>query len=759
MSAPLLIEVGCEELPASVCRSFLAQLRGDGQRPGLVYRLFREFRLLGPEAVAEQQEFLPGALDVMVSPRRIGVLVAGVPDRQTAETHRFRGPRATVAFDGEGRPTKAGLGFARSRGVAPEELRREVSDGTEFAVAVVEAERRPAAEVVPDLVARLIGGLQVPRGMRWDKRPAGAEEYLRFSRPIRWLVCKHGAETIEFTFYGLRCGDVSQGHRVLGAPVVIDRADHYRDHLHDQKVVADQEHRRELIVSGLDALAGRLNGLWSDPGEVLDEAVYLAEWPSVEQGRFDRRHLRLPDAVLITAMQSHQRYFPVRDVAGELLPVFLYVSNADPKVAAVVTRGNECVLEGRLDDAEFSYDRDVAEGLPAMAARLDDVVFHEKLGSLAAKALRLEKLAAALARQAAGSAGKRAEVPGTVESSAAQAARLAKADLVSRMVIEFPTLQGVMGGVYATAAGLPGGVARAIAEQYLPVSATAPLPGSLAGALLAVADKVDNITGAWVTGEKPSGSRDPYGLRRAAMGVVRIALEHDLRLAVRDVIAWGVDGYARQGIEPPDPAAAAREMEEFIWERLQGLLLDEGLPFPLVEAALGVVSAAADAARTAPDAARTAPNAARTAPDAARTAPDIPTVAALARMFARIAGESFFDDVVVVYTRCSSLAATAAGTGEAGVDPGLFVVPAESDLHAAVQAVRERVRGALESDDLEAALRATAGLRPAVARYFDDVLVMDEDVAVRANRLAQLKEITVLLGAFGDFSRLPVQGA
>src|SRR5450759_3746651 len=260
--------------------------------------------------------------------------------------------------------------------------------------------------------------------MRWGSRPAGEADYLRFSRPIRWLVCKLGGKTVEATFYGLTSGDVTQGHRVLGAPIIIDKAEHYEKHLAEQKVVVSQQERRRLIVEGLDARAAELGGEWSDPGDVLAEAVYLAEWPSVARGALADGHLRLPAPVLITAMQSHQRYFPVRDGDGRLLPAFLYVSNADPRAADLVTRGNERVLEGRLGDAEFAYDRH------------GDVVFHEKLGSLADKAYRLQGLVAGLAA-GPGAAGARTGGNGSTAPLAetlGMAARLAKADLVSQVV-------------------------------------------------------------------------------------------------------------------------------------------------------------------------------------------------------------------------------------------------------------------------------------------------------------------------------------
>jgi glycyl-tRNA synthetase beta chain len=736
----LLLEIGCEELPGKICASVYKQLTGDAAAAGLVAKLLRELRLAPPAASGAAQDEARDAArpQVLISPRRIAVLV-DVPDRQIAETQRSRGPRVDMAFGPDGAPTKAGAGFARSRGLDPKKLERETFDGVEFVVAQVEAERRAAAEVVPEFARRLITGIQISRGMRWDRRPAGADEYLRFSRPIRWLACKLHDTVVDFAFYGIRAGEVTQGHRVLGSPIIIDKAEHYARHLRDQKVIVAQDERRALIVAGLDARAKELGGEWFDPGAVLEEAIYLVEWPSVHKGAFGARHLRLPADVLITAMQSHQRYFPLRDAQGKLLPAFLYVSNGDPAAAAIITRGNERVLDGRLDDAEFSHDRDVAEGLEQMAAKLGDVVFHEKLGSLADKAARIERLVGYLVGDGDKELGE----------TALQAARLAKADLVSQMVQEFPSLQGRMGAYFATAAGLPAAVAQAIAEQYLPVSAVAPVPASLAGAFVAIADKADSIAGAWVAGEKPSGSRDPYGLRRAAIGIVRIALEFALRVPLAELMERALDGYRAQGRSVAETALP--ETVAFVWERLEGLLLDEGLPFALVEAALG------------------------------SSAADIPARAARARAFAALAGRDHFDAVVAAYNRCASLAGKAQAAQSAAaqpaasgaqpaadpaaqpiaprVDPALFRDPAETALHAALAAAEVAVGEALGDLETERAIRAAAALRAPVDAYFDAVLVMDADLAVRANRLAQLAAVIDLLGQIGDFGRLPVQQA
>ena len=706
----LLFEIGCEELPAKMCESILRQL--GTEEKGLVRSLLDEHRLLPPIPQS-------GWLRVLVSPRRLAVLADGVPAQQTARVQTFRGPRADVAFGPDGQPTKAGAGFARSRGVAPDQLQRSVEGGTEFVTARVEAERHAAVDELPAFCSELLAGIQVPRGMRWGARPAGADEFLRFSRPIRWLVCKLDEQTVRFPFYDLECADLSRGHRVLGSSPVIASASNYESQLEGESVIVDQARRRQIIVTGLNEGARSLGGDWFDPGDVLAEAVYLVEWPTVLHGSFAHGKLRLPADVLITAMQSHQRYFPVRDREARLLPVFLYVCNADPAAADLITRGNERVLEGRLDDAEFAYDRDLAEGLPAMAGRLGSVVFHEKLGTLADKTARLRRLAAWLAGQAPDVAPAQGGLPATLD----QAASLAKADLVSQVVIEFPVLQGIMGGLYARAGALPEEVAAAVGEHFLPLSAVAPVPSTVAGGLLAVADKTDNIVGAWVAGEKPTGSRDPYGLRRAAMGIVRIALQYALRFDVTALLAQALAAYQHQGLTV-DIETVGTEARAFIWERLEGLLLDEGLPFDIVQAALG------------------------------SSAPDLPGCAARARAFAALRERDVFTAAATAYNRCAALAAKATAGASSEPDPDLFRHDAERLLHDAWVTAAFPVADALANNEIESALSAAAALRPAVDRYFEDVLVMDDDPAVRANRLAQLAAVAGLLRVIGDFSRL-----
>jgi glycyl-tRNA synthetase beta chain len=439
-SASLLIELGCEELPAAACRA------ADAQAGDVVARLLRERRLA------------PAAVEVLVSPRRIAVLAHGVPDRQVAERVEHRGPPERVARDGDGW-TRAALGFARRHGLGPEAL--ELRDG--FTWVSLDATTAALDAVVGDVVDGLIEGLQLPKNMRWGS------ETLRFARPIRTLAVLHGERVLDASVAGVSAGRTVRGHRLVARTVDVEAAERYVATLGSAGVLVPSAARREAIVAQLDAAADRLGLRWTDPGDVLDEVVFLVERPHVVEGRFAEDHLELPDEVLVTAMQSHQRYLPLeRD--GARHPGFLTVVNSDPAHDAVVRAGNERVLDGRLEDAAFSFRQDAERGIEAMAASLDRVTFHARAGSLADKTVRLRALVEALAAMAGAEDADR--------EAAVRAAELAKADQASVMVAEFAELEGAIGERYARAAGLPEPVARAIGEQFLPVRADGRPPGT-----------------------------------------------------------------------------------------------------------------------------------------------------------------------------------------------------------------------------------------------------------------------------------------
>ena len=547
----LLVEIGTEELPYKVCESVIRQLEGTPEPPGLALSLLGEQRLLEEGAAAR----------VLVSPRRIAVLVDGVPDEQLAQVQEFRGPKAEIAYAADGTLTKAGAGFARSKGAAAEDIRREVVDGTEFVVVSVEAGRRAARDVVPELVARLITGLQIPRGMRWGAVPEGASDYLRFSRPIRWLVAKLGDETLRGEFYGLPLGDVSQGHRVLGAPVTIADAGDYERLLEDQKVVVSQAERRRRIIARPRrrrrgarrrvVRPGRRAGRGGLPRRVAERGARRLQGAAPAAAGRGPRHRHAESPALLPGHGRRPASCCRRSSTSPTAPPRRRRSSR-AATSACSTAASTTPSSPTTATSPRASPPWPSASAPSCSTR-----------SSARSPTRPAASAASSRRCPAGPGARRGNGSGdSMAETLRTAARLAKADLVSQVVIEFPVLQGVMGGLYAEAGGLGDAVARAVGEHYRPLSATAPLPGTVAGALLAVADKLDNIAGAWVAGEKPSGSRDPYGLRRAAMGIVRIALEFGLRFPLAGLLAAAVDQFELQGIEGLDDARRAAIVAE-----------------------------------------------------------------------------------------------------------------------------------------------------------------------------------------------------
>ena len=611
--ATLLLEIGCEELPASACREAEEQLpvlaeRELGTRPD---RLF-------------------------VGPRRLALQFDDVSEQTPDEW--IKGPPEALA-------EKAAVGFAKKHGVAVKDLvTREGFLGIERA-------GRPLREVLLERLDAIVRGLSVSKSMRWD------DSGVRFARPVRWTLAKVDGETV--------VGETSYGHRFTHGVVEIPQAREYAERLREAGVEPAAEERRRQIVAGLDAIGG-----WSDPAGVLEEVVYLVEGVLVLEGHFDERFLQLPERVVITAMQSHQRYFPL---GGNR---FAFVANGgDPEV---VRAGNENVLEGRLDDASFTFERDVKLGIDKLAERLGAITFFKGAGSFADKTDRLRKLVEQL---------------GGGEASL-EAARLAKADQASELVREFPDLEGYIGGEYARLAGYPEAVSSAIEEQYLPDAAGGPLPQTEAGKVLAAADKLDTLATSFSLGHKPSGSRDPYGLRRAAIGLNRLAVEG--------------------GLEIPR-ALLADEVREFVEERLEGLL---DVPVEYTRAAQ------------------------------ASAAPDLGAVAGLAEALYAERESPEFEGVYTAYDRAHRLAGKAAEEAAPEVDRSLLKEDAERALAEGLAAVSVdgEVRKALESG---------ATLAPLMERFFEEVLVMDEDLAVRANRLRLLLDVRDTLGRLGDFSQIP----
>ncbi len=691
----LLIEVGCEELPSSACREIVEQA------PGLYAAALEALGLAG------------GAVSVSVAPRRFAIHGAGLPHELAASSRTVRGPAASAAFGPDGAPTRAAEGFARGQGLPVADLVVRDDGGREFVFAEIAQAGRPLDELVPEIAARIVNGLRFSKTMRW-----GAGTGLRFSRPVRWVVAKLDDRTVGFDLHGLRAGDLSQGHRFLGAPAVIADAGSYAQALRGAAVIASHEERRKTILAGLDAAAATAGGAWSDPGGKLEEVLFLVEWPSVITGRFDERHLRLPARVLVTAMQGHQRYFPLRDDAGGLLPAFLAVSNGDPAYAAVITRGNEGVLDARLQDAEFSFDKDLEAGLAALDARLDAIVFHKSLGTMADKR---DRLVAGVADLAA-----RLGVDAPTRAAAEHAARLAKADQGAVLVAEFSELEGYVAAEYARREGVDPAIATAVEEQYLPEGADSPLPATAPGALLAATEKIDNLVGAFAVDEAPTGSKDPYGLRRAALGIVRIALDRGWDLDHAPSVSAAYAMLASQGaaLSVPLEDVSAR-IEAFLSDRMVHLLGAEGVGAEAVLAALGA------------------------------GLPGITTTAAWARAIQEARGGDDFATAWTASTRLVRLARKGP-PHDAAVTPGED--PGEAALSSAIVAARGPIDDARGRGDFTAALVAAGPLAGAVDRFFVDVLVNAEDPGVRARRYALVREAAGVLCQVADFERVTEVG-
>lgn len=680
MARDFLLEIGVEELPSSACSAVL--------------RLLPE-RAAGLFAAADI-DLAPESLRVMVSPRRIAVLVEAMPEMQSPRENAQRGPAVEAAFDAQGVPTPAAAGFARARGVAVEELQVREENGRSFVFAVSRSGGQPASDLLPEICSKIVREMYFPKNMRWGSKD------LRFSRPMRWLVALFGDDVVPVEVAGVVSGRATRGHRWLGTDAQVASPADYVETMRSLKVMVDHVEREAFLRTELDRLAGERALSWADPMDKLHEVLYLVEWPSVLWGSFGEQHLRLPEEVLVTAMQSHQRYFPLLDADGALDCTFLYVSNGDPAYAEQITAGNERVLRGRIEDAEFSFDKDLAVGLEQMAAGLDRVVFHVKIGTMADKTARL----VALTRHVAEATG----VTGDAAAHALEAARLAKADQVSVMVREFADLEGSMGETYARIEEFPADVAQAIREQYLPDAAGADPPRTIAGALLATAEKVDNVVAAFACGEPPSGSKDPYGLRRAAMGIVTISFMHGFEYDVRALVSAA---YAQLERFPGLVSAeqVITEATDFIKERLAKFLADNDIARDAVDAVLP-------------------------------TSDVIAVVRKRAAALDAFRGTERWDDLVVTATRPSNLAKKLPGdaAGEP-VDPSLFQEDAEGTLHEAWLAVDARTSELSAAGEHHDVLAALASLRPAVDGFFQDVLVMADDEAVRLNRLRLLASV------------------
>lgn len=685
----LAFEIGVEEIPAFDLDSANKQLEK-----------------MVPAAFADAR--IPyDSIEIHSSPRRLIVMAYGVADATEALVEEYKGPAAKIAFDADGNPTKAAIGFARGKGLSPESLERREVNGTEYVFATKNIPATPVADLLPDVLAGFITAIKWPRSCRW----AAYREY--FVRPVRWIVAMLDDVVLPVSFAGAESSNFTMGHRVLApGKHTVDTAANLLDVIRAAYVIPTQAERERIIREGVAAIEAETGFTADLPAKTLLEVVNLSEYPQPLVSTFDEEFLQVPEEIIVDAMLMHQRYFPLYDAAGKLTNKFIIVSNGNPECAATIIDGNERVVRARLDDAKFFYEEDLKHPLESYIEKLDKVVFQESLGTVRQKAERLEKLACALSADAQLSAADAAD--------AKRAARLCKADLVTNAVIEFTSVQGVMGSYYAAASGETPQVAQAIGQHYQPRFAGDALPDTTVGKLVALADKLDTICGLFSVGQGPTGSSDPFALRRSAIGIVNM-LETGLPISLAAAIDESLASFAAQGVAF-DAAAVRAEVVDFFVTRTKVMLRDGGVNADTIDAVLA----------------------------AGVEEPAVISQRAHALEDARANDAETFDNLATAYARANNLREPELGED---VDDALLTEP-ERALAGAVATAEQAVASALASDDFAAALSQLAALRAPIDGFFADVMVMDEDAALRDNRLRLLNRFVAVFANVADFGKM-----
>ena len=682
MAKDLLFEIGAEEIPAGFMPNILGQLKQ-----------LAETKLNDAHLPFE-------SIATYGTPRRLALIVKGLTDTSAEISERHKGPSASIAYDADGNATKAAIGFARGKGLDVADL--VVEDG--YIYAETKTAGVPAKDIVTDMLPQLITGLNFPKSMHWGNLDA------KFVRPVRWLVALLDEEVIPVEFATVKSGNVTRGHRFLGADeITIKNAASYVDTLKENFVMVDQDARRELISKQLHDIAASKNAsiVWDD--DLLEEINYLVEWPTALCGGFEESYLALPDAAIITPMKDHQRYFPLVDQDGKLLPMFLTVRNGSDHSIEVVQAGNERGLRARLDDAKFFFNEDRKKPLIDRQDGLTKIVFQEGLGNLADKTERLLKLGCVFGEEC----GLHEDAAVVLE----RATELAKTDLTTGMVTEFTELQGVMGKEYALLDGESPEVAEAIFEQYLPRFAGDVLPQTEAGKVLSIIDKVDNIVATFSRGLIPTGSQDPYALRRQTIGILNILLGSEWNISLRPIFKASME-LLNVPAEKQDELLG--QVEEFFTLRLKNIFLDREVPHHVIDLLLSNNELSVADAEGLVNA-----------------------------LLANRIDENV--ELVQAYTRMYNLVKDVEYTG---VNSDLLKEDAEKVLFEAATKASEASSAAWEAGDYDAVVAVPATLVPAINKFFEDVMVMDKDEAIKANRLQLVRLAYSVMAIIGDISAL-----
>lgn len=690
MTQDLLVEIGAEDLPPHVVDDLRAQLETSSKRA------LEEARL-GFES-----------LEVYSAPRRLALWVHSLEDRQPDRQFEVKGPPRKVAFDAQGRPTKAAEGFCKDHGAQVQDAVVKAAEGGEYLFLTVHQQGKPAPEVLIDVLPRVLEGLKPAETMRWG---AG----VRFTRPIRWLLALYGETVLPFRWAGLEASNKSCGHRFLQGELTIKRAGQYATQLAAHGVLVKPQERQAQVQTQLEQIGAQWNAQCRPTPALLHQLVHSGECPNAVDGQFDERFLSLPTEVLSTTMINHQRFVPCyHRETGKILPRFVGFRDGAPTQTEPVRLGYERVLRARLVDSEFFFAEDRKRTLEAYTKDLKSVVYQARLGSIWDKAQRIRSLAQAL--------GKALQLPPRQLEALDRAAYLCKADLVTLMVGEFPELQGAMGAVYAALDGESEAVAQAIGQHYLPQGPDDPLPDPQLGVLLSLADKLDTLVGSLLIGHKPTGSRDPFGLRRAANAIVRMVLQRRLHVDLFALLEQQRSLY--EFISDPGPWEA---VESFLGERLQQALRQEyGVAHDIAEA----VIAPGDG--------------------------HFLNVLGKAHSLEKLRGSEAFRSLTFACSRVGNILGKADITLRA-YDPKLFTDQAERDLWKALLKSQTQIEKRLPEDDFDGILQQLIALRPHIDQYFDEVLVMSEDQALRQNRLGFLAEVASQFMVIGDLSKVVVE--
>lgn len=685
----LLFEIGTEELPAS----FVEPAR-------------RQLATLAARALEEHRVSF-SRLATYATPRRLALYGEDIAARQEDWAEEVKGPPQEVAYD-DGQPCAAALGFARSQAVDVADLVVRDTPQGKYVYARKVHQGQDTGEILPELLTGLVRSLAFPRFMYWEASG------FTFARPIRWLVALYGGEIIEVAIGGVRAGRISRGLRFFGPDEVeITSPAAYVETMRQAYVIVDPDERCAIIERQAQDLAGTTGGRIDENPELLAEVVNLGEYPTAFIGSFSSEYLHLPEEVLLTVIQRQQRYFCVREASGKLLPRFIGVRNGPEENIEVVRAGNERVLRARLTDAAFFYHEDLKESLTSKVEKLHGIIFQEQMGTMYEKGYRIQYLGRMLARQL--------ELPRSLAEVIVDAAYLAKADLVSHMVGEFPELQGIMGSYYAARQGERPEVCAAIREHYLPRAAGDALPRSEAGMVLALADKLDTLVGYFSLGFQPTGSQDPYGLRRLGTGICLIIIENELPLSIREIVTEAYSQYRVFGRPLLSLEDTVEQVQAFLLARLENICQERGIAYDIVDA---VTAVARD---------------------------DLADAWQRIQALTELQGHHLYDQVLTVFNRVWRLGRQAATTK---VNPDLFEHPTETRLYRSFQQARAQATACMKVQDYRSSLRLVATLYDPVARFFDDVLVMADAPDIRENRLGLLRLIAEYIREIADFTRI-----